>query len=103
VFATDHEHGEPRHDAILRQHASDPDILIFDAQYTLAEYKHRQGWGYSTWLEGTQVARAARAARLILFHHDPVHDDRAMASIAALAAGEFRNTVAAQEGRTLSL
>ena len=57
------------------------DILIHDAQYTLDEYKKKQGWGHSCYLDTVQSAMDAHVKVLFLFHHDPTHDDKFMAEI----------------------
>jgi ribonuclease BN (tRNA processing enzyme) len=98
VHASDVEHGEPRMDSILREHAQNADVLIMDAQYTPEEYESKRGWGHTTWLEATRVARDCGVKQLVLFHHDPGHDDRAINEILACAQRQFENTVAAKEG-----
>jgi len=97
VYATDHEHGDERIDGGLRDSARDADILIYDAQYTPEEYEQRRGWGHSTWLEATRVARDAGVKQLLLFHHDPLHDDAKLAGIVRAAQAEFPATIAARE------
>lgn len=103
VYATDFEHGNRELDEILLRNAKDADILICDTQYTPAEYERHRGWGHSTWLHAAQLAREANARQLVLFHHDPSHDDHAMARIQTEARAEFPNTAAAWEGLTASL
>ena len=103
VYATDYEHGLPEYDALLLDHARGADVLICDSQYTPAEYKTHCGWGHSTWLRSTALAREAGAKQLVLFHHDPTHDDHAMARIQTEARAEFHNTAAAWEGLTAVL
>jgi phosphoribosyl 1,2-cyclic phosphodiesterase len=51
------------------------DLLIQDAQYTPEEYAERRGWGHSSTDYVTDVAVAAGARRLALFHHEPTHAD----------------------------
>lgn len=51
------------------------DILVHDATYTPEEYIDRVGWGHSHYLFTMRVAAEAEVKRLILFHHDPTHDD----------------------------
>jgi phosphoribosyl 1,2-cyclic phosphodiesterase len=97
VYASDHEHGHPESDALLRQYAHRADILIYDAQYTPEEYPHRKGWGHSTWLEGVKLARQAEVGQLILFHHDPLRTDVQLEAIVRDAQTEFSNTIAAKE------
>jgi hypothetical protein len=47
-------------DNILLEAARDADILIFDAQFTPEEYEKRRGWGHSTWVQATEVAKKDR-------------------------------------------
>ncbi|MGI8745770.1 MAG: MBL fold metallo-hydrolase [Bryobacteraceae bacterium] len=103
VFASDLEHGDPKLDLTLRQYAEGADILVFDAQYTPDEYELRRGWGHSTWLEATRVARDSKVKQLVLFHHDPSHDDRTLDNIVGQARKFFENTNAAREGLCLSV
>jgi len=101
VYATDHEHGLPATDNRLTAMAKDADVLIYDAQYTPAEYESRQGWGHSTWLEATHIAQQAGAKQLVLFHHDPDRDDEAVHRIEHEARAHFPATLAAYEGLLL--
>jgi len=103
VYATDHEHGDEPCDAALVTNAQGADLLIYDAQYTPEEYQQRKGWGHSTWLEATRLARETAAKQLALFHHDPGHDDEVVSRIAIEARAEFKNTIAAREGDSIRL
>jgi phosphoribosyl 1,2-cyclic phosphodiesterase len=98
VYASDHEHGDESYDAVVRDFARGADILIYDAQYTPAEYPAHRGWGHSTWLAGVQIAEEAGVRQLALFHHDPGHDDPMLDEIVARASERFANTMAAREG-----
>ncbi len=98
VYATDTEHGA-KLDMRLVKHAEGADVLIYDAAYTDAEIKAgRKGFGHSTWREGIKVAEAAGVKKLLLFHHEPSRDDRALARIEQSARKVFKNTSAAREG-----
>ncbi len=103
VIATDHEHGDPEADARLNAIAQDADLLVYDAQYTPLEYEKRHGWGHSTWRDAVSVAREARIPQLILFHHDPAHNDATLDAILDEARKEFPGTHSAREGMTLQL
>ncbi|MGH9340523.1 MAG: MBL fold metallo-hydrolase [Acidobacteriota bacterium] len=103
VYATDLEHGHEELDKVLREHAQNADILIYDAQYTPEEYESHKGWGHSTWSEGARVARESKVEELILFHHDPGHDDRMCFEIIEKAQGHFPRTLAAKELWTVHL
>ena len=98
VYLTDHEpyaDARWRHDAapgrlasILhdgdRRHAefmTGADLVIHDAQYTPEEAVGKKTWGHSTYEYVVELALAAGARRLALTHHDPTHDDAAVAEI----------------------
>jgi phosphoribosyl 1,2-cyclic phosphodiesterase len=103
VYATDLEHGDSQLDRVLRDHASNADVLIYDAQYNDEEYVAHRGWGHSTWREATRVARDANVGRLFLYHFDPAHTDARVAESERLAAAEFAGACAAREGLVISL
>jgi phosphoribosyl 1,2-cyclic phosphodiesterase len=64
------------------------DILIHDAQYDAAEFALRSDWGHCTPDFALELARRAGARRLVLFHHDPSHDDDwVCATVARIQAG----------------
>lgn len=103
VHACDHEHGNPELDRTLRDFAEGADLLIYDSQYTPEEYETKKGWGHSTWLEATKLARDASVKQLILSHHDPWHSDAFLREIRTEAQREFENTHLAQEGWCVEL
>ncbi len=103
AYVTDTEHWPDRLDANILALARGADLLIYDTTYTAEEYAGRIGWGHSTWQEGVRLARAAGVGRLVLFHHEPDHDDQAMLRIEAQAQALLPATVAAREGATLVL
>ena len=51
------------------------DLLIHDCQYTDLEYPEHMGWGHSSTEQVAVFAERAKVDRLLLFHHDPTHDD----------------------------
>ncbi|HET9854929.1 MAG TPA: MBL fold metallo-hydrolase [Methylomirabilota bacterium] len=117
VYATDHE---PHSRALASGDASalagedrrhveflaGADLLIHDAQYTLAEYREKVGWGHSPVESVVAAARAACARRLVLYHHDPLRDDAALDLMVAAArrqAGPDLEVTAAAEGQALDV
>jgi len=106
VYATDTE-GYVDIDHRLAQFACDADVLIHDAQYRAEDYadpRHpRQGWGHSTPAMACAVARACRARRLVLFHHEPKYDDQMIAVMEAEAKRVFPQTISAYEGLELCI
>jgi phosphoribosyl 1,2-cyclic phosphodiesterase len=86
--------------------AAGADLLIHDAQYTSEEYSTHVGWGHSSLEQAVRFAALAKVKRLILFHHDPSHDDGELDRLAAEATASeqppFSVTIAA-EGSSLAL
>ena len=84
------------------------DMLIHDAQYTDDEFVDRNDWGHCTIDYAVTVAAQAGAKRLVLFHHDPLHDDDAIDDLLAhavksAAAAGLTEVIAAWEGLSVSL
>ena len=52
------------------------DAMILDTQYTLNEAIEKYSWGHSAFSLGVEFASAWRARRLLLFHHEPLYDDK---------------------------
>jgi len=104
VYATDNEPGDPRGDQNVRALAEGADVFIYDSQYTPHEYRTgKKSWGHSTWEEATRIAREAKVRKLVLFHHDPDHDDKCLDGIVQQARRRHAATVGACEGLTLRL
>src|SRR5437667_5459713 len=61
--------------ARLVQFLHGSDILILDAQYSDQEYKNHVGWGHGSISSAVSLALEADIQTLLLFHHDPSHDD----------------------------
>lgn len=102
-YITDTEHPADGPDETLVRFASGTDVMIYDATYTETEYRSRIGRGHSTWEAGIALADAATARRLVLFHHNPSHDDAAMHAIARTAARRRRGTLTAREGMRIDV
>jgi len=85
------------------------DTLIHDSMYTEEEVKKYSGWGHSSFVEAVDVAAEAGARRLVLFHHNPDHDDEAVdkllseaRAVAAERAGNL-DVIAGCEGMELNV
>lgn len=104
VLATDTEPGSPPHDRSVRNLAQGADLFVYDSQYTPEQLLgDKKGWGHSTWLEGTRIAREVGVKRLALFHHDPDNDDPYVDTLVEKARQEFPNSVGAAEGMEVDL
>ncbi|MFN2548844.1 MAG: MBL fold metallo-hydrolase [Myxococcales bacterium] len=107
VYATDFEHGTSADDRLVEL-ARGADLMVFDAQYTPAEYvgngvMSKKGWGHSTYEVGAKIAQRARVKKLALYHHAPERDDRGIEKLAALAKKLHPGAFAAREGLEIKL
>jgi phosphoribosyl 1,2-cyclic phosphodiesterase len=104
VYATDNEPGDAVFDKAVRQLAAGADVLIYDAQYLPEEYEARKrGWGHSHWREAINVVMESGAKELVLFHHDPDHDDACLDKVVQAASNYYPRVRAAAEGAEISL
>jgi phosphoribosyl 1,2-cyclic phosphodiesterase len=107
AYITDTEHFKDGLDRNVLALADRADVLIYDCTYTDAEYDHpltsKVGWGHSTWQEAVKVAEAAQVKKLVIFHHDPSHDDNFMAAIEAESNQAFPGSIVAREGMKISV
>jgi phosphoribosyl 1,2-cyclic phosphodiesterase len=102
-YITDTEHTPGKLDANILGLIAGADLVIYDSTYTDAEFPAHVGWGHSTWQEGIRLVDQAGAKRLVIFHHDPSHDDAFMDKVGAEAAAMRPGTIVAQEGMTIEL
>jgi len=51
------------------------EVLILDTQYDRIEYPSHIGWGHGRLDDSVALALRAQVEQLVLFHHDPNHDD----------------------------
>jgi ribonuclease BN (tRNA processing enzyme) len=104
VYATDNEPGDPEFDKNVRKLAEGADVLIYDAQYLPDEYvARRRGWGHSHWREAVNVVMESGAKELVLYHHDPDHDDACIDSTVQQARNYYARVRAAAEGMEILL
>ena len=104
VYATDNEPGHPGFDKNVRKLAEGADVLIYDSQYLPDEYEaRRRGWGHSHWREAVNVVMESGAKELVLFHHDPEHNDECIDSIVKEARNYYPQVRAAAEGMQIEV
>ncbi|MGA1440900.1 MAG: MBL fold metallo-hydrolase [Ilumatobacteraceae bacterium] len=58
------------------------DLVIHDAQYTSDEFAAKADWGHCTIDYAVWLAAETGARRVALYHHDPLHDDDMLDSVA---------------------
>jgi phosphoribosyl 1,2-cyclic phosphodiesterase len=83
-------------------------LLIHDCQYADDEYPGHWGWGHSSLSDSLAFARRCEPERLLLFHHDPGHDDARLEALGAEAADRWAadgsgEIAMAREGQTIQL
>ena len=100
-YVTDTEHVPGKMDENILGLIEGADFLVYDSTYTEAELPRFTGWGHSTWEEGVRLCDAARVKTLVIFHHDPSHDDAFMDRVAKNAEKARPGTLVAREGMVL--
>jgi phosphoribosyl 1,2-cyclic phosphodiesterase len=92
----------PHHDAALRL-AEGVDLLVHDAQHTAEELPAKAAFGHSAAEYALTLAEAARARRVLLFHHDPNRTDDELDELLGRFAESPVPVTAACEGDVLDL
>ncbi|MEW6202669.1 MAG: MBL fold metallo-hydrolase [bacterium] len=104
IYSTDTEPAGGSHPGTLETFVKGADLMLFDAQYTPQEYiQGKVGWGHSTYSDALLLAKAAGVKKLVLYHHDPTHDDDFIRKLEEKAKGDFPDTVAAREGMIIEI
>ncbi len=81
------------------------DLVIYDTQFTPDEYAAKPHWGHSCPEDAIEIARAAGAKAVVLFHHAPERTDDQIDEMLAYHRKQTTDLelVAAAEGMELSL
>lgn len=114
VYATDTEHRPNQMDQGLLYLAHQADLLIYDAAY--ADHAYYDSATYdaaaklepaeqqlATWHAGVEIAVAAQVKQIVLFHHDPAHDDDFLDQVENEVQACFPNVQIAREGMVLAV
>jgi Beta-lactamase superfamily domain len=87
--------------------ADGADLLFHDGQFSVEEYETRIGWGHSSVADEVEYGKAVGAKRLVVFHHDPAHDDDLLdleaVEARAIAYADGGGPTLAREGMVLEL
>lgn len=79
VYSTDSEH---KFDVLTETYPfveffREADVLVFDAQYSLADQiSVKEDWGHSSNMIAVELAQLARVKHLVMYHHEPMFDDK---------------------------
>src|SRR3954462_814227 len=100
-YITDTEHVPGSLDRNVLKLISGADLVVYDCMYPDDEYRRYVGWGHSTWQEGVRLCKEAGARRMVVFHHDPDHDDEMLDGVAHEVQKLLPGSVVAHEGLAL--
>ncbi|MDX0233215.1 MBL fold metallo-hydrolase [Sinorhizobium meliloti] len=101
VYDTEHEPGIL--DPALLDFIAGADLMIYDCTYLESEMPTFRGYGHSTGMHGSQLARAAGVTRLAMFHHDPSRTDAALAAMEQEVQAFFSGAFAACDRQVIDL
>jgi phosphoribosyl 1,2-cyclic phosphodiesterase len=81
------------------------DLVIYDTQFTPEEYLQKPHWGHSCPEDAIEIARAAGAKGVVLFHHAPERTDEQIDALLDKARAEAPDlsVLAAAEGLEVTL
>jgi phosphoribosyl 1,2-cyclic phosphodiesterase len=87
IIATDSEITEKefKHTGENNSFFKDADMLILDSQYTLTEHINKIDWGHSSYSMDVDLASVWSVKNLMLFHHEPLYNDKKIMSIERLS------------------
>lgn len=105
VYATDTHHEAGELDQGLLYLSQQADLLIYDAFYTDHIYCGDQGAENrpALWKTGIELAIAANVKQVLLFHHDPEHDDSFLEQVEQDIQKQFPTVSLAREGMAITL
>jgi len=107
VYATDIERSPDSVEQNLRYLAQDADLLIYDAAYVnnhaLVDPEAATGEQNHGWQTGIDLAIAAKVKQVIMFHHDPAHEDDFLDDIEQDVQSRYPNVKLAREGMVLDV
>ena len=83
IFATDSEITEDDFKSINenRSYFQGTQLLILDSQYTLGEAIEKYDWGHTSYSMAVELACELDVGNLVLFHHEPLYEDKKIWSI----------------------
>lgn len=103
VYATDTDNSTEGIDKNLLYLAQDADLLIYDGTYSETAYHDLNGAANVPWEQGVELAKQAQVKEMILFHHNPVHDDNYLDHMEMEIRNRFPHMRLAREGMLLQL
>lgn len=103
VYASDTDPTAAEADPNLLFLATGADLLIFDGTYLDMAYADPQSHHQAPWHLGVEIAKTSGVKRLLLFHHNPCHNDSYLAQLEQHIQATFPAAALAQEGMVINL
>ncbi len=103
VYATDTDSLAGEVDQNLLYLAHEADLLVYDGTYTETLSHTLNGTAAVPWEQGIALAKQAKVREMILFHHDPTHDDDYLDRVEMEIHNRFPRMRLAREGMILQL
>lgn len=101
VFDTEHEPGKA--DPVVLDLMRGADLVLYDSNFTDAEFDWFRTFGHSTWQEGVRLAKAAGAKRIAFVHHSTFRTDAELREIEAEARKLFPGAFCARDFQVVSV
>ncbi len=79
------------------------DVLAIDAHIPRANVKAFAGWGHSSWEDGIDIAESTGVKRVLLGHHDPNADDKALHTLEQQVKKRSPGSMLARAGQWLEI
>jgi len=95
VFDTEHEPGTAS--PVVLDLMRGADLVLYDSNFTDAEFDWFRHFGHSTWQEGVRLAKAAGAKRIAFVHHSTFRADAELREIEAEAQKLFPGAFCARD------
>lgn len=107
VYATDTDHTPDSPDEGMLYLAQNADVLIFDTAYEDHNYYDPSSCSASrnpqVWQASIEAALSTNAKQIVMFHHDPAHDDQFLSKVEREMREIYPNVLMAREGMTLNV
>ncbi len=105
VYATDTDHSPDSPDEGMLYLAQNADVLIFDAAYEDHYYYDSSSCSAlrnpRVWQARIEAALSTNVKQMVMFHHDPAHDDQFLSKVEKEMREIYPNVLMAREGMTL--
>lgn len=59
----------------LKEFSKGSDLIIWDANFTEADFRKHKGWGHSSWEQGIDFCRSAGIKKILMTHYSPKYPD----------------------------